>query len=42
MGRRSDQRSGSLRLLENCGVQAVAVHGRTRSQGYGGRSRLGG
>lgn len=26
------------RLLENCGVQAVAVHGRTRSQGYSGEA----
>lgn len=24
------------RLLEDCGVQAIAVHGRTRSQGYSG------
>ncbi|MEI8036808.1 MAG: tRNA dihydrouridine synthase DusB [Verrucomicrobiota bacterium] len=24
------------KLLEDCGIQALAVHGRTRSQGYGG------
>jgi len=24
------------RLLEDCGIQALAVHGRTRAQGYGG------
>lgn len=26
------------RLLEDCGVQAIAVHGRTRAQGYGGEA----
>jgi tRNA-dihydrouridine synthase B len=26
------------RSLEDCGVQAIAVHGRTRSQGYGGEA----
>lgn len=26
------------RLLEDCGIQAIAVHGRTRSQGYGGEA----
>ncbi len=25
-------------LLENCGIQAVAIHGRTRSQGYRGEA----
>ncbi len=24
------------KILENCGIQAIAVHGRTRSQGYSG------
>ncbi len=24
------------RILEDCGIRAIAVHGRTRSQGYGG------
>ncbi len=26
----------TARLLEDCGVQAIAVHGRTKEQGYGG------
>jgi nifR3 family TIM-barrel protein len=26
----------SARLLEDCGVRAIAVHGRTKEQGYGG------
>jgi nifR3 family TIM-barrel protein len=26
----------TARLLEDCGVQAIAVHGRTKAQGYGG------
>ena len=26
------------RILEDCGMQAIAVHGRTRSQGYGGEA----
>lgn len=26
------------KILEDCGMQAVAVHGRTRSQGYGGEA----
>ncbi len=26
------------KLLENCGIQALAVHGRTRAQGYGGEA----
>ncbi len=26
------------RILEGCGMQAIAVHGRTRSQGYGGEA----
>lgn len=26
------------RMLEDCGIQALAVHGRTRSQGYGGEA----
>jgi tRNA-dihydrouridine synthase B len=26
------------RTLEDCGMQAIAVHGRTRSQGYGGEA----
>jgi nifR3 family TIM-barrel protein len=26
----------TARILEDCGVQAVAVHGRTKEQGYGG------
>ena len=25
-------------ILENCGMQAISVHGRTRSQGYGGEA----
>jgi nifR3 family TIM-barrel protein len=25
-----------VKLLENCGIQAVAIHGRTRAQGYSG------
>jgi nifR3 family TIM-barrel protein len=28
----------TARLLEDCGVQAVAVHGRTKEQGYGGEA----
>lgn len=27
-----------VRLLEECGIQAVAIHGRTRAQGYGGEA----
>jgi len=27
-----------VRLLEDCGIQAVAVHGRTRAQGYSGQA----
>lgn len=27
-----------VRLLEECGIQAVAIHGRTRSQGYTGEA----
>lgn len=27
-----------VRLLEDCGMQAIAIHGRTRSQGYSGRA----
>jgi tRNA-dihydrouridine synthase B len=26
------------RILEDCGMQAIAVHGRTRAQGYGGEA----
>jgi tRNA-dihydrouridine synthase B len=26
------------KILEDCGMQAIAVHGRTRSQGYGGEA----
>lgn len=26
----------TARLLEDCGIQAIAVHGRTKAQGYGG------
>ena len=26
------------RILEDCGMQAISVHGRTRSQGYGGEA----
>jgi tRNA-dihydrouridine synthase B len=26
----------TARLLEECGIQAIAVHGRTKAQGYGG------
>jgi tRNA-dihydrouridine synthase B len=26
----------TARLLEGCGIQAIAVHGRTKAQGYGG------
>ena len=26
------------RILEDCGIQAIAVHGRTRAQGYTGRA----
>jgi tRNA-dihydrouridine synthase B len=26
------------RLLEDCGIQAIAVHGRTRAQGYSGEA----
>jgi nifR3 family TIM-barrel protein len=28
----------TARLLEDCGVQAIAVHGRTKEQGYGGEA----
>lgn len=28
----------TARLLENCGVQAIAVHGRTKAQGYSGEA----
>ena len=28
----------TARLLEQCGIQAIAVHGRTRAQGYGGEA----
>jgi len=28
----------TARLLEDCGVQALAVHGRTKAQGYGGEA----
>ncbi|MEK0445089.1 MAG: tRNA dihydrouridine synthase DusB [Verrucomicrobiota bacterium] len=28
----------AARLLEGCGVQAIAVHGRTKEQGYGGEA----
>jgi tRNA-dihydrouridine synthase B len=28
----------TARLLEDCGVQAIAVHGRTKAQGYGGEA----
>jgi nifR3 family TIM-barrel protein len=28
----------TARLLEDCGVQAIAVHGRTKEQGYSGRA----
>lgn len=29
---------GVARILEDCGVAAIAVHGRTRAQGYGGEA----
>jgi tRNA-dihydrouridine synthase len=28
----------TARLLEDCGVRAIAVHGRTKAQGYGGEA----
>lgn len=28
----------TARILEGCGIQAIAVHGRTKEQGYGGRA----
>lgn len=28
----------TAKLLEDCGVQAIAVHGRTKAQGYGGEA----
>jgi tRNA-dihydrouridine synthase B len=28
----------TAKLLEGCGIQALAVHGRTKEQGYGGRA----
>jgi nifR3 family TIM-barrel protein len=31
-----DQQSINARLLEDCGIAAIAIHGRTRAQGYSG------
>jgi nifR3 family TIM-barrel protein len=28
----------TARILEDCGIQAIAVHGRTKAQGYGGEA----
>lgn len=33
---RSINAAENARLLEGCGIQAIAVHGRTKAQGYGG------
>jgi nifR3 family TIM-barrel protein len=33
---RSVNATTTARLLEDCGIQAIAVHGRTKEQGYGG------